>query len=38
MRKGKESGARSGREQLMYTPSSKKLWLFFDIELEWETK
>jgi hypothetical protein len=37
-REGRESGARSGREQLMYTLSLEKLWLFFDIKLEWETK
>jgi hypothetical protein len=29
-RKGRECGVRSGREQLMYTSSSERLWLFFD--------
>jgi hypothetical protein len=36
-KEGKDSGAKSGRKQPMYTPSSKKLWLSFNTELEWET-
>jgi len=34
----KESGANSGREQLVHTLSLEKLWLSFDINLESETK
>jgi len=37
-KEGKDSGAKSGREQLVYTSSSKKLWLSSDIKLEWEIK
>ncbi len=37
-KEGRQSGARSGREQLVYTLSLKKLWLFFDTHLKWETK
>ncbi len=37
-REGKESGANSGREQLVYTLSLKKLWLSSDIDLESKTK
>jgi hypothetical protein len=29
---------KSGREQLVYTMSLKKLWLSLDLELKWETK
>jgi hypothetical protein len=35
-RKGRDSGAKNGREKSMYTPSSKKLWLYSDIKLKWE--
>ncbi len=37
-RGGRHNGAKSGREQPMYTPSSKKLWLSSDTKLEWEKK
>jgi hypothetical protein len=37
-REGRESGARSGTEQPVYSPSLEKLWLFFDTEIKWETK
>ncbi len=30
--------AKSGKEQLVYTSLSKKLWLFSYSKLEWETK
>ncbi len=35
-REGRESGANSGREQLVYTLSLEKLWLSFDIDLKSE--
>jgi hypothetical protein len=37
-RKRRDSGAKNGREKPMYTPSSEKFWLSFDIKLKWETK
>jgi hypothetical protein len=33
-KEGRESGARSGRKQLVYTLSLEKLWLSFDMKLE----
>ncbi len=35
-RKGRDSGAKNGREKPMYTPSSEKLWLSSNIKLKWE--
>jgi hypothetical protein len=37
-REGKDSGVKSGREQLVYTMSLEKLWLSLDLELKWETE
>jgi hypothetical protein len=37
-KEGRDNGAKSGREQLVYTLSLEKLSLFSNIELGWETK
>jgi hypothetical protein len=33
-REGRDSGVKSGREQLVYTMSLEKLWLPLDLELK----
>jgi hypothetical protein len=37
-KEGKDSGVKSGKEQLVYTLSLEKFWLSSYLELEWETE